>query len=93
MEQEVTERTEDVVDKSPPLLPVKKYIVRLSGEERRLLEEVIKKLKGTNQKVQRAQILLIADANRRRPLQAKIRLSQKLSCDKVREGQYLRSSR
>ncbi len=41
----------------------KKYIVRLSGEERDTLREVVKKLKGTSQKVRRAQILLKADAN------------------------------
>lgn len=41
----------------------KKYIVRLSPEERSLLEEVIKKLKGTSLRVRRAQILLKADVN------------------------------
>jgi hypothetical protein len=41
----------------------KKYIVRLSAEERVLLEQVIRKLKGGSQKVKRAQILLKADAN------------------------------
>ena len=41
----------------------KKYIVRLRDEERDTLEEVAKKLKGTSQKVRRAQILLKADAN------------------------------
>lgn len=41
----------------------KKYIVRLSEEERVILEDVIKKLKGTSQKVRRAQILLKADVN------------------------------
>ncbi len=41
----------------------KKYIVRLSDEERDTLKEVIKKLKGTSQKVRRAQILLKANAN------------------------------
>ena len=40
----------------------KKYIVRLSESERAELQEVIKKLKGTSQKVRRAQILLKADA-------------------------------
>ena len=42
---------------------VKKYIVRLSEEERSLLWGVVKKLKGTSQKVQRANILLKADIN------------------------------
>lgn len=41
----------------------KKYIVRLSEEERSLLQEVIKKLKGGSQRVRRAQILLKADAD------------------------------
>ena len=42
---------------------VKKYIVRLSEEERSLLWGIVKKLKGTSQKVQRANILLKADVN------------------------------
>lgn len=41
---------------------VKKYIVRLSSEERSQLEDVVKRLKGTSQKVRRANILLMADA-------------------------------
>lgn len=41
----------------------KKYIVRLTDEERGELQEVIGKLKGTGQKVRRAQILLKADAD------------------------------
>ncbi len=41
----------------------KKYIVRLSEKERDTLHEVVKKLKGTGQKVRRAQVLLKADAN------------------------------
>lgn len=41
----------------------KKYIVRLSQEERVQLEDVVKKLKRTSQRVRRAQILLKADAN------------------------------
>lgn len=40
----------------------KKYIVRLNDEERHHLRTVIKKLKGSSQKVRRAQILLKADA-------------------------------
>lgn len=39
----------------------KKYIVRLTDEERLVLRDVIKKLKGSSQKVRRAQILLKAD--------------------------------
>jgi Homeodomain-like domain-containing protein len=41
----------------------KKFIVRLSDEERAICQEVIKKLKGSSQKVRRAQILLKADAD------------------------------
>lgn len=41
----------------------KKFIVRLSDEERTVCQEVIKKLKGSSQKVRRAQILLKADAD------------------------------
>lgn len=39
----------------------KKYIVRLSQEERKLCEQVVDKLQGTSQKVRRANILLKAD--------------------------------
>jgi hypothetical protein len=42
---------------------IKKYIVRLSPEEREILEEVVKKFKGSSQKVRRAQILLKSDAD------------------------------
>src|SRR5882724_13513782 len=41
----------------------KLYIVRLTKEERVELQGVVKKLKGTGQKVRRAQILLKADAD------------------------------
>jgi hypothetical protein len=41
----------------------KKYIVRLSQTERNTLQEVVKKLKGSSQKVRRAQVLLKADVN------------------------------
>jgi hypothetical protein len=41
----------------------KKYIVRLSDEERRICEGIIKALKGSSQKFRRAQILLKADAD------------------------------
>jgi hypothetical protein len=39
----------------------KKYIVRLSKRERITLKEVVKKLRGSGQRVRRAQILLKAD--------------------------------
>ncbi len=41
----------------------KKYIVRLTDEERNVLRDVVKKLKGTSQKVRRAHVLLKADAD------------------------------
>ena len=41
----------------------KKYIVRLSDQERQELSEVVRKFKGSNEKVRRAQILLKADAD------------------------------
>ena len=41
----------------------KRYIVRLSDEEREVCQDVVKKLKGTSQKVRRAQILLKTDAD------------------------------
>ncbi len=40
------------------------YVVRLTDQERDELQMVIKKLKGTGQKVRRAQIVLKADARR-----------------------------
>jgi hypothetical protein len=41
----------------------KKYVVRLTDQERDELQGVVKKLKGTSEKVRRAQILLKADAD------------------------------
>ena len=41
----------------------KVYVVRLTDQERAELQSVVKKLKGTGQKVRRAQILLKADAD------------------------------
>ena len=39
------------------------YIVRLTNEERSVLKAVVKKLKGSSEKVRRAQVLLAADAD------------------------------
>jgi hypothetical protein len=39
----------------------KKYIVRLTTKERQTLREIVKTLKGSSQKVRRAQMLLKAD--------------------------------
>jgi hypothetical protein len=41
----------------------KKYVVRLSEEERSVCQGIIKTLKGSSQKFRRAQILLKADAD------------------------------
>lgn len=41
----------------------KKYIVRLTREERRTLREIVKQQRGSSSKVRRAQILLKADAD------------------------------
>jgi len=41
----------------------KKYIVRLTDVERQTLTEVVRKFKGSSQKVRRAQMLLKADAD------------------------------
>jgi hypothetical protein len=41
----------------------KKYVVRLSAEERSVCQGIIKTLKGSSQKFRRAQILLKADAD------------------------------
>lgn len=41
----------------------KKYVVRLSNEEREQLAAIVRKFKGSSQKVRRAQILLKSDAD------------------------------
>ena len=56
----------------------KLYVVRLTDEERDELQGVIKKLKGTGQKVRRAQILLKADANG--PKWTDQRIAEAFSC-------------
>ena len=56
----------------------KKYIVRLSDEERQELHHVIKKLSGTSQKVRRAQILLKADADG--PAWTDARIAEAFNC-------------
>lgn len=55
---------------------VKKYIVRLSDQEQDFLEDIVKRLKGTSQKVRRANILLKADINGPNWNDAKIAESQ-----------------
>jgi hypothetical protein len=56
----------------------KKYIIRLTDEERQTCEDVIKKFKGTSQKVRRAQILLKADADG--PAWTDARISEAFNC-------------
>lgn len=56
----------------------KKYIVELTDEERSVLRDVVKKLKGTSQKVKRAQILLKADA--RGPAWTDARIAEAFEC-------------
>ena len=56
----------------------KKYIVRLTDEERQTCTEIIKKLKGTSQKVRRAQILLKADADG--PAWIDMRIAEAFNC-------------
>ena len=56
----------------------KKYIVRLSDVERNELMTVVKKLKGSSQKVRRAQILLKADVDG--PGWTDIRIAEAFSC-------------
>ena len=43
-------------------MSLKKFTVDLTDDERQACQEVVKKLKGTSQKVKRAQILLKADS-------------------------------
>ncbi len=56
----------------------KKYVVRLTDQERDELRGVIKKLKGTGQKVRRAQILLNADADG--PNWTDLQIAEAFSC-------------
>lgn len=56
----------------------KKYIVDLTVDERSALKEIVKKLKGTSQKVKRANILLKADAGG--PGWTDARIAEALDC-------------
>ena len=56
----------------------KKYIVRLTDSERSTLTEVVKKLKGSSQKVRRAQILLKADAAG--PAWTDVKIAEAIGC-------------
>jgi len=56
----------------------KKFIVRLSDEERVVCREMIKKLKGSSEKVRRAQILLKADTDG--PAWSDARIAEAFDC-------------
>jgi hypothetical protein len=56
----------------------KKYIVRLSEEERSVCREVVKTLKGSSQKARRARILLQADADG--PAWPDIKIAEAFGC-------------
>ncbi|MFC1763161.1 hypothetical protein ACFL6U_13920 [Planctomycetota bacterium] len=68
----------------------KKYIVRLTKTERKTLEDVIKKLKGTSQKVRRAHILLKADVNG--PAWTDARIAEAFDC-RVKTIEWIGGSR
>jgi hypothetical protein len=57
---------------------MKKYIVELTEDERSVLREVVKKLKGTSGKVKRANILLKADTGG--PGWTDARIAEALDC-------------
>ena len=57
---------------------MKKYIVRLTNSEREICREVIRKLKGTSQKVRRAQMFLKADTGG--PAWTDARIADAFSC-------------
>ena len=44
-------------------MPQKKYIVRLTAQERDVCRQTVRKLSGSSEKVRRAQVLLKADAD------------------------------
>lgn len=56
----------------------KKFIVRLSDQERTICQGVLKKLKGSSQKVRRAQILLKADVEG--PAWTDVRIAEAFNC-------------
>jgi hypothetical protein len=59
----------------------KLYIIRLTKQERVELQSVVKNLKGTGQKVRRAQILLKADADG--PNWTDARIAEAYSCQSL----------
>ena len=65
----------------------KKYVVRLSDDERGVCQEIIKHLKGSSQKFRRAQILLKADADG--PGWPDVRMAEAFNC-RVQTIEHLR---
>jgi hypothetical protein len=57
---------------------IKKYIVRLTDEERGVCQAIVRKLKGSSEKVRRAQILLKADADG--PAWSDARIAEAFEC-------------
>jgi hypothetical protein len=56
----------------------KKYVVRLSDEERRVCQDIIKNLKGSSQRFRRARILLKADADG--PVWPDVKIAEAFHC-------------
>ena len=56
----------------------KKYLVRLTEEEREICRQTVKKLKGTSEKVRRAQVLLKADVDG--PAWGDLQISEAFDC-------------
>ena len=65
----------------------KKYIVRLTDEERETLKRIVSKPKGASQRIRRAQVLLKADADG--PGWTDARIAEAYGC-RTRTVEYLR---
>ena len=65
----------------------KKYVVRLSDDERGVCQEILKHLKGSSQKFRRAQMLLKADADG--PGWPDVRMAEAFNC-RVQTIEHLR---
>ena len=59
-------------------MPQKRYIVRLTAQEREVCQQTVRKLNGSSEKVRRAQILLKADADG--PAWTDQRVAEAFSC-------------
>ena len=58
----------------------KKFVVDLTDQERQTCQDVVKKLKGTSQKVKRANILLKADQGENGPGWTDAKIAEALDC-------------